>query len=129
MSAPDRQHPAVVRALFLALGLFFTGLGFLGAFLPVLPTVPFLIVAAACFARSSERLESWLLSHPRFGPMLRDWRERGAVPMRGKWMSLAGTSLGFVLFYVLRQPSWPLALGVAALMSVGVIYVFTRPTA
>ena len=127
MAAPERH--AALRWLFLGLGLFFTGLGFVGAFLPVLPTVPFLIVAAACFARSSTRLETWLLDHPHFGPLLRDWRERGAIPLRAKRMSLAGTLLGFGLFVAFSHPGWPLMLAVAGLMGVGLIYVFTRPTA
>lgn len=126
----NRRHGSAIRRhIFLLLGLAFTGLGFLGAFLPVLPTVPFLIVAAACFARSSKRLELWLLSHRRFGPLLIDWRERGAIPLRAKWMSLGGSALGFVLFVRGSHPGWPLMLAVGALMAFGVIYVFTRPTA
>lgn len=128
MAGPEKRS-GLARGVFLALGLFFTGLGFVGAFLPVLPTVPFLILAAACFARSSTRLEAWLLSHPRFGPLLTDWRQRGAIPMRAKLMSLFGTALGFVLFIAFSSPSWPLIIAVAGLMGVGLVYVFTRPTA
>ncbi|SOB93984.1 YbaN family protein [Rhodobacter maris] len=119
----------IVRAVFLTLGLGFVALGFVGVFLPVLPTVPFLILAAGCFARSSERLEAWLLGHRHFGPMLRDWRARGAIPMRGKLMALAGSTLGMVLFVTLRHPGpVPIAL-VAGVMLGGLGYVFTRPTA
>jgi uncharacterized membrane protein YbaN (DUF454 family) len=52
------------------LGLIFVGLGFVGAFAPLMPTTIFLILAAACFIRSSSRLEAWVLNHPRFGPTL-----------------------------------------------------------
>lgn len=131
-SVPARSAPArsaLVRAVFVALGLAFVGLGFVGIFLPVLPTVPFLILAAACFARGSTRLEGWLLNHPRFGPLLRDWRARGAIPLRAKWMALGGTALGFVLFLATSDPGWPLILAVAALMIGGLAYVFTRPSA
>ncbi|SMG22429.1 YbaN family protein [Paracoccus sp. J56] len=128
MPGPER-HSAVMRALFLALGLGFTGLGFVGIFLPLLPTVPFLILAAACFARSSERLENWLLSHPQFGPLLSDWRERGAIPMRAKWAALIGTLTGFGLFLFFSHPGWPLVLAVAGLMGLGLGYIFTRPSA
>ena len=128
MAGPTRR-PSLLRGLFLVLGLGFTGLGFVGAFLPVLPTVPFLILAAACFARSSTRLENWLLSHPGFGPLLRDWRARGAIPRPAKRMSLAGTMLGFVLFVGFSRPDWPLLLAVAGLMGFGLAYVFTRPDA
>ena len=126
---PRHQRSAAARAFFLVLGLAFTGLGFVGAFLPVLPTVPFLILAAACFARSSARLEAWLLSHPYFGPLLADWFARGAIPLRAKRAALAGMALGFAIFLVVADPGWPLILAVAALMGVGLAYVFTRPNA
>jgi uncharacterized membrane protein YbaN (DUF454 family) len=115
--------------LYLVLGLVFVGLGFVGAFLPVLPTTPFLILAAACFARSSRRLESWLLEHPRFGSVLRAWQERGAIPWKAKLMSLGGVSAGFLLFWIIGKPDWILTTGVVALMLVGLGYVFSRPSA
>jgi len=117
-----------MRRVYLALGFAFVGLGFAGAFLPVLPTTPFLIVAAACFARSSPRLENWLLTHPRFGVALRAWREYGAIPWKAKLMSLAGTSLGFLLFWIGSKPGLALMAAVAALMLVGLAYVFSRPS-
>lgn len=118
-----------MRLLFLILGWSFVALGFIGAFLPVLPTTPFLIVAAGCFARSSPRFESWLLEHPRFGPVLRQWRERGAIPVRAKYMALAGSGFGFVLFLLSSNPGPLLIVAVAAVMIIGVAYVFSRPSA
>lgn len=117
-----------MRSVYLVLGLLAVGLGFLGLFLPVLPTTPFLLVAVACFARSSSRLERWLLEHPRFGPTLRDWRERGAIPRRVKATALAGTSLGFSLFWFGGAPGPGLTALVASLMLVGLAYVFSRPS-
>lgn len=125
---PDRHGAPALRGVYLAAGLLFVALGFVGAFLPVLPTTPFLILAAACFARSSRRLESWLLDHSRFGPTLRDWRERGAIPRRAKMMSLAGTTAGFVLFWLGNHPGPLLVSAVAALMLSGLAFVFTRPS-
>jgi uncharacterized membrane protein YbaN (DUF454 family) len=119
---------AALRGVYLVCGLLLVALGFIGAFLPVLPTTPFLILAAACFARSSNRLEAWLLDHPRFGPTLRDWRLRGAVPRKAKLMSLAGMSVGFLLFWIGTSPGPLSAVAVAALMLTGLVYIFSRPS-
>lgn len=95
----------------------------------MLPTVPFLIVAVACFARSSPRLERWMLSHPHFGPLLRDWRERGAIPLYGKLMALGGCVTGFALFVHFGHPARWLAVAVAVMMIGALSFVFSRPTA
>ena len=118
----------MIRGLYLALGLFFVALGFVGAFLPVLPTTPFLILAASCFARSSRRLERWLIEHPWFGPMLREWRLRGAIPRKAKLTALAGVTAGFLLFWIGSEPSPVLTAAVALLMLSGLAYVFSRPS-
>lgn len=70
-------------------------LGVIGIFLPVVPTTPFLLLAAACFVRSSQRFYDWLVMHPRLGPWLRDYLEGNGVPLKGKiyaittmWLSI-----------------------------------------
>lgn len=118
-----------MRAVFLVLGIAFVVLGGIGAVLPVLPTTPFLILAVACFARSSPRLEGWLLDHPRFGPSLRAWRESGAIPRRAKRAAAFGMALGFLVFWFTVHPGPVQVAGVAGLMLVGLVYVMTRPTA
>lgn len=115
------------RTGFLALGYLMVALGFAGAFLPVLPTTPFLILAAGCFARSSPRLENWLLHHPRFGTPLRNWRERGAISRKAKVLSCAGMAVGYSVFWLTTSPGLPLAALVAALMMVGAAFVLSRP--
>ena len=117
-----------LRAVFLGLGFVFVALGFIGAFLPVLPTTPFLILAVAGFARSSTRFETWLLEHERFGPTLRAWRSRGAIPRKAKMAALAGMIVGFTLFWIGANPGLPLTLAVAGLMLTGLVYVFSRPS-
>lgn len=122
----DRSR--LVRGLFLIAGFGFFGLGMVGVVLPVLPTTPFMILAAACFARSSARLERWLLEHRRFGPTLRAWRDNGAIPRRAKATALAGTALGFLLFRLSGDHGALATAAVALLMLAGLGYVFTRPS-
>lgn len=75
------------RAAFVGLGVASLLLGVAGALLPLLPTVPFLVLAVWCFARSSPRLERWVLDHPRLGPPVHRWREHGVVSLRAKLLA------------------------------------------
>jgi uncharacterized protein len=75
------------RALWLAVGAIALLTGIVGIFLPLLPTTPFVLLAAFCFSRGSERWERWLVAHPRYGPMVHDWRANRAVPLRAKQMA------------------------------------------
>lgn len=70
-------------------GIFFVALAFIGAFLPLLPTTPFLLVAAACFAKSSPRMHKMLLANKVFGPMIYHWQQSRSIPKRAKIISLS----------------------------------------
>lgn len=111
----------------MALGVLMLTLGVIGAFLPVMPTTIFLILAAWFFGRSSPRLEAWMLDHPRFGPALRQWREQGAVPERAKVMAVFGIMSGYVLFWFASRPSPGIAVMVAVFMAGAAVYVVSRP--
>jgi uncharacterized membrane protein YbaN (DUF454 family) len=117
-----------IRAGWLMLGLFFVALGIIGAILPLMPTTIFLILAAGCFARSSPRLESWLLNHARFGPTLRAWRAEKAIPQRAKIAACTGMAIGYAIFLIGARPGWPLGLLVAAIMAGCAAYVVSRPS-
>ena len=82
--APSRSPNPIVRAALWVVGVLATVLGVLGAFLPLLPTTPFLLLAAACFARSSPRFYRLLLENRLVGPYLRQWREERTIPRRAK---------------------------------------------
>lgn len=95
-----------VRAAYLAAGFVFVGLAALGVVLPVLPTTPFLLLAAACFARSSERFYRWLLEHRRFGPLVREWRQHRSIPYRTKLLAIAmmGSTLTVSIVFFVPYP-------------------------
>jgi len=122
-----RRYGRAMRVGWLLLGLFFVGLGIVGAFLPLMPTTIFLILAAGCFAHSSPRLEAWLLDHPRHGPTLRAWRAEGAISRRGKQAASLGMAAGYGIFCLAARPSLPLAAGVALAMLSCAAWVLTRP--
>lgn len=82
------------RGLWLVAGLLSLATGIVGIFLPLLPTTPFVLLAAFCLSRGSTRAERWLLGHPRFGPMVRDWRATRAIPWRAKQLAWAMMALG-----------------------------------
>lgn len=125
MAEPARWTP--IRLLWFALGAAALALGLVGVAVPLLPTTPFLILAAFGFARSSPRLEAWLLDHPGFGPALRDWRRRRAIPLAAKRASALGMALGFGLFWAWRAPEASLLLLVASLMLLVSAWIWTRP--
>ena len=74
----------MLRSLYLLLGLAALALGLVGIFVPLLPTVPFLILAAFLFSKGSRRMEAWLVNHGRFGRPIRQWRESGSISRKGK---------------------------------------------
>ena len=118
-----------VRYVLLAVGWLSVVLGVIGIFVPVLPTTPFLLLAAACFVRSSRRFYHWLVGHKRLGPWIRDYLEGNGIPIKGKvyaiglmWLSIGLscylvplpwarafmlTSAVLVSFYILKQKPLP----------------------
>ncbi len=124
----ESRHSAVRYAL-LTIGWLSVVLGVIGIFVPVLPTTPFLLLAAACFARSSQRFYHWLVGHPKLGPWIRDYLHGNGIPLKGKvyaiglmWLSIAFScylvplpwARGFMLssailvsLYILKQKTLP----------------------
>lgn len=118
----------LARPIWIALGFVFVALGFIGALLPLMPTTIFLILAAGCFARSSPRLEAWLLGHKRFGPTLVAWREEGAIPPRAKALACGGIALGYAIFWWGARPSIGVDLAVALVMGACAAFILSRPS-
>ncbi len=93
----------------IAAGTLSLSIGVLGIFLPLLPTTVFLLIAAACYARSSDRLYDWLLAHRWFGPYIRNWREHKAIPVKSKviillllWTTIPLSAFVFVDILIVR---------------------------
>lgn len=82
------------KPLFITLGLLLVGLAVLGIFLPVLPTTPFLLLALACFGKSSEKLHNWLLTNKTFGPFIRQWHETRSMPRKAKVYAIISIFIG-----------------------------------
>ena len=125
---PPTSRPAPLRWLLLAVAIVFLVLGIVGVFIPVLPTVPFLIVAAWAAARSSPRLHHWLYAHPRFGRLLREWDEAGLVPRRAKWFAtvmMGGSAVWMVSALADRRPLLVTAL--VAVMATVLVWLWRRP--
>lgn len=117
-----------MRFFWLLGGLISVALGAIGIFLPLLPTVPFLLLATFCFARSSERLHTWLITHKTLGPPILDWQEKGAISRRAKWT--ASLSIGAVFTLSLILGVKPLVLVIQALVLIAVsAFIWTRPNA
>lgn len=118
------------RALWLCLGMLFLGLGMIGVLLPGLPTTPFMLLAAACFARSSKRFYSWLLNNPLFGEKVRRYRAGHGIPPRIKLIavSLASLFIGYAALFGIPSELLFLRLAVASVGVFGVWFILSRPT-
>jgi len=119
----------VVRYLLLGTGWLSVALGVVGIFLPVLPTTPFLLLAAACFVRSSRRFYNWLVMHPRLGPWFRDYLEGNGVPLKGKVYSIIAMWLSIALSCWLVPMPWARAgmLTSATLVTIYILRLKTLP--
>jgi uncharacterized membrane protein YbaN (DUF454 family) len=116
-----------MRFVYLALGWLMVGTGIAGAFLPVLPTTPFLLLALWFFSRSSPKLEKWLLSHPRFGKSLRNWRENGSIARKAKIAALSLMAISYAIFWFGTNPPALRAIIVLAVMLCSSLFIVTRP--
>ncbi|WP_233270415.1 YbaN family protein [Chachezhania sediminis] len=118
--------PHIRRAVWLALGFVALGLGILGVALPVLPTTPFVILAAFCFGKGSPRLRQWLVDHHIFGKLITDWEKYGAIAPRSK--ALACTMMGAVfLLSLVMGLKWWILLIQGICLGGAATFVLTRP--
>ena len=120
---------AFLRWVLISCGWLAVAGGVVGIFLPLLPTVPFLLLAVACFARSSERFHRWLVEHNHLGPLLRDYLRGAGMPLRAKaiaigmvWVSFSSSTMLFARDFWLKTLLIAVAVGVT-------LYLLSLPTA
>ncbi|MFA5531541.1 MAG: YbaN family protein [Thiohalomonadaceae bacterium] len=116
----------LIRWPALMMAYVFLVLAVIGIVLPGLPTVPFLLLAAWFAARGSQRLHRWLYTHPRFGAMLIDWEQQGAISRRSKRVAVALLTLSWFVMYWRIDNDW-LLTALALLFVVLAIFLLTRP--
>ena len=115
------------KTILISLGWLCVGLGFVGVFVPGIPTTIFLIIALWAFTKSSKKLRHWLLNHKRFGPILNNWQQHKVVPRRAKILMVVLMSLAVVLFYYSLQNLY-LAIGLIIILVSVAIYVISLPS-
>ena len=108
-----RADALLPRLVFAGLGAAFLALGVVGVFLPLLPTTPFLLLSAACFARASRRMHHWLLNHAALGPIVLEWREHRAIPWRAKRAGLLLMAASMTASIVFFLSDWRARLALA----------------
>ncbi|MGZ8259148.1 MAG: YbaN family protein [Caldimonas sp.] len=108
------------------LAILFVALAVVGTFLPIVPTVPFLIVAAAAASRGWPWLDDKLTSHPRYGPVIVRWRRHGAIPRSAKGLATLGMVGGYATLWLVEIPTW-VRIAVPAAMACVAVWIWTRP--
>lgn len=115
-----------MRPVWFICGVFSVIVGVIGIVLPGLPTVPLLLLAAFCFARSSDRAHNWLITHPKLGPPIEEWNKNGAIHRSAKIAATICIAAGFLISLFLGVPLWALTLQALTLCCVA-LFIWTRP--
>ncbi|WP_240621812.1 YbaN family protein [Alteromonas alba] len=129
MSEPRCCSPSrssVMRPVWLLLGVSCVVLGGIGAVLPLLPTVPFMLLAAYCFARSSNRAHDWLINHRIFGPAIADWQRSGAISLAAKYAATASVVVVYTISIVMDlRPALLIVQGIT--LCAVMAFIWSRP--
>ncbi|MGJ7904111.1 YbaN family protein [Lysobacter sp. 1R34A] len=123
---PSKARPGRFRWAWRWLAYASLALGAIGIVVPGLPTVPFVLLSAFAAGRGSERLHAWLLGHRRFGPMIRDWEQHGAVSRRSKWLAVSMMAASSVVMFLTSPKLW-MAMTGTAIMIVVAVWLWRRP--
>ena len=121
-----KSKSTLMRGLWLLGGFITLGLGAVGVVLPLLPTTPFILLAAFCFARSSNRLHRWLHQHQVFGPLIENWNKYGAIGKKAKMLAIGSIIAVFCISLFLDIPIWALGAQFLTLTCVS-YFILSRP--
>jgi len=129
----ERNHnhvkSAFLRWVLISCGWLSIIAGVAGVFLPLIPTVPFLLLAVACFARSSEKFHTWLVEHDHLGPLLRDYLSGAGIPLRAKRVAIGMVWISFpASTFLFAQALWLKVLLLTAAAGI-TLYLLSLPTA
>jgi hypothetical protein len=114
------------KLVWLSLGFLFTGIAYIGIFVPLLPTTTFALAAAFCFAKSSDRFQNWILNHKVFGKVIRNWNERKVYPTKAKYIMASSMSFSLSITAIFTR-NFPLVLIIAAIMTAIIIWAWRYP--
>lgn len=117
-----------MRTLLFVIGIIAVGLGIIGIFLPLLPTTPFMLLATACFARSSDRFYQWIINHPTFGHTIQHYRAGRGIPKKAKVMALTLMWLSITSSALFVSMLWLQVLLICIAIAVS-YYLLSLPTA
>lgn len=117
-----------MRPLLFILGWLLFGMGFVGVFVPVLPTTPLMLLALWCFARSSERFHDWLYTHQVFGPPLQQYRKYRVIPVVAKFVALLFMTASLVYMFVFLQIAVWVKVLIAGFMAFGAGFILSKPS-
>jgi uncharacterized membrane protein YbaN (DUF454 family) len=117
-----------MRPLYFTLGWVFFGVGFAGAFVPVLPTTPFMLLALWSFSRSSPRFHDWLYNHKFFGPPLQQWHEHHVIPPVAKFFALFFMCVAIIYLYFFSTIAIWIKLAAGAIIAYGAWFILSKPS-
>ncbi len=126
MTDQPATRSAFTRSLWMLAGWLSLILGLIGIVVPLLPTTPFILLAAYCFQKGSDRLHRWLIEHPRFGPLIADWRQRGAIPRKAKRNAIIALVAVLAISWLVGVGPYVIAIQ-AVILTIVAIFILTRP--
>ena len=123
------RRGALARWIYFSVGWVFFAAGAVGAFLPALPTTPFMILALWCFSQSSQRFQHWLYTHRLFGPPLQKWQRHRVIPLPVKLIAWASMVASTSYLWVRGDVPLPVLLVISAVMLFGALFIARFPSA